>query len=322
LAAPLVLAGSVAEGLQLLDQAERQAESIHNTAIGTAVALCGGNISQALWNPRNAQEWCKRELVKPRTALARNDNVPLQLHYTLVSACISAGELTQARASLAEVDAENKPADLLFFEGEWEVAGKRLTAESERSMTAGNRLGELTVAPDLARAQRFTGERTQAAQVLQRPLEISVAGGNIEFELFARSLLATIAADAGDASEALPHLQRCRQIVARGETWFGLAGGVERAEAVVAAAQGDSVAEEQFKKAIATFQQYCLPWEEADTLQYWGRALFAAGERTRAVEKFDAAIEIYRSHEASQRFIEYVMADKERAQGSNSTHPV
>jgi tetratricopeptide (TPR) repeat protein len=52
------------------------------------------------------------------------------------------------------------------------------------------------------------------------------------------------------------------------------------------------VAEAQFKKAIATFQHYCLPWEEADTLQYWGRALLAAGEQARAIEKFDAAIEI------------------------------
>jgi hypothetical protein len=62
-----------------------------------------------------------------------------------------------------------------------------------------------------------------------------------------------------------------------------------------------------------------LPWEEADTLQYWGRALFAAGERARAIEKFDAAIGKYRSHGVGARFIEYVIADKRRAQGSNST---
>ena len=77
---------------------------------------------------------------------------------------------------------------------------------------------------------------------------------------------------------------------------------VERAEAVVAAAQFKyAPAEDQFKKAIATFQHYCLPWEEADTLQYWGRALLAAGEHARAIEKFDAAIEIYRSHGAGVR---------------------
>jgi tetratricopeptide (TPR) repeat protein len=83
---------------------------------------------------------------------------------------------------------------------------------------------------------------------------------------------------------------------------------------VVAAAQGEyTAAEAHFEKAIATYQRYCLPWEEANTLQYWGRALLAAGERARAIEKFDAAIEIYRSHGAGTRFIEYVMVDKMRA---------
>ena len=61
----------------------------------------------------------------------------------------------------------------------------------------------------------------------------------------------------------------------------------------MAAAQGEySAAETYFEKAIATFGRNCLPWEEADTLQYWGRALLTAGESARAIEKFDAAIEI------------------------------
>jgi hypothetical protein len=47
--------------------------------------------------------------------------------------------------------------------------------------------------------------------------------------------------------------------------------------------------------------------------------LFAAGEHARAIEKFDAAIEIYRCHGAGTRFIEFVMVDKMRAQGSKST---
>jgi len=44
------------------------------------------------------------------------------------------------------------------------------------------------------------------------------------------------------------------------------------------------------------------------------------GKRARAIEKFDAAIEIYRSHGAGVRFNEYVMADKKRAEGSKSPH--
>src|SRR5215471_15230892 len=38
------------------------------------------------------------------------------------------------------------------------------------------------------------------------------------------------------------------------------------------------------EKAIATQLRRCLPWKEADTLQYWGRALLAAGESAHAIE--------------------------------------
>jgi len=320
----LTHSGSVTEGLRLADQARRRADPISETRVGSSVAFCGSRMNRALGNPREAQDWCRRELAKPRTAHAlrkvppyaqpRNDNVPLLLHYTLVRSCIDAGELTEAQAYSAEVNADSKPAVLLFFEGEWELAGKNLAAESDRLRTTGFRREELFLAIDLGRLVRFTGERSNATQFLQRALEISVEGGDILHEMATRSSLATVTAGAGDVGEALPHLKRCREIVGAGENWFGLAGCVERAEAVVAGVQREyAVADTQFEKAIATFQRYCLPWEEADTLQYWGRALHAAGEHERAIEKFDAAIEIYRSHGAGKQFIDYVMADKLRA---------
>jgi hypothetical protein len=139
--------------------------------------------------------------------------------------------------------------------------------------------------------------------------------------LLARVALAVTIAEAVDAPEALPHLQSCRQIVAAGENWFELAGSVERAEAVVSAAQAKhAVADPHFEKASATFQHCRMPWEEANTLQNWGRALLSAGEPARAIEKLDAAIEIYRSHGTGKPFVEYVMVDKMRAQASTSNH--
>jgi len=325
----LVHSGSVTESLRLVEEARRRAELINETAVGSCVAVCGALNYVYLRHPREAQEWCKRELAKPGTARAAvrraspdapAQNFPIILHNFLVNMCIDGGELTKARSYLAEVDAADKPSDLLFFEGEWELAGEQWTAYAERTRTTGNLEGELGVAGALARLHRSTGQRAQAVRVLQRALEIAVDGGDILVELSTRSVLATLAGDTGDAGEALPHLQRSREIVGAGENWFGLAGGVERAEAVVAAAQGENAtAETHFEKAIATFQHYCLPWEEADTLQYWGRALLAVGEHARAIEKFDAAIEIYRSRGAGTQFIEYVMVDRMRAQGSTST---
>ena len=276
--------------------------------IWAAIHIC-------LRNPRGAQEWCKSELAKPRTAnlvfrrvrentTPRDQTTPLIVHQLLVTACAQAGELTQARAYLAEAEATQKPTELLFFEGEWELLEKALAARCDWARTTENRSGELSEAFPLARLCRFAGERVQAVQVLQRALEISVDCGMILFELATRSELAAIVADAGDVGEALLHLQRCRQIVAA-ENWLGLAGQVDCAEATVAAAQREfSKTDGLFEKAIATYQRYSMPWNEADTLQYWGRALLAADDRARAIEKFDAAIEIYRSRGASTRFVE------------------
>jgi hypothetical protein len=55
----------------------------------------------------------------------------------------------------------------LFFEGEWELADKRLIAKLEQSRTTGNRLRELEIVLDLARLHRFTGEHAEAVQFLR-----------------------------------------------------------------------------------------------------------------------------------------------------------
>jgi DNA-binding winged helix-turn-helix (wHTH) protein/tetratricopeptide (TPR) repeat protein len=314
----LISSGSPTEGLQLADQARRRADPIADS--GSGVALVGGINYIKLAAPREALDWSTPELTKPRTARSAIRGNFLQ--FVLTVACREMGELAKARAYLAEAKAEEEPNfAILLYEGQWELAEKALTAFAERTRTSGHRPDQFWGAVFLARLRRFTGEHAQAVQVWKRALDISLDGGDTCMELIPRSALATMTAAAGDTGEALPHLERCRQIVGTGEDWLGLAGHVERADAVVAAAQGEyTAAEAHFEKAIATFQHYRLPWEEADTLQYWGRALLAAGEPARAIEKFDAAIEIYRSHGAGTRLIEYVMVDKMRAQPSISTH--
>ena len=146
----LMESGAVSEGLHLADQARRRAETINHPLVGSTIAWVGGSNYLLLSDPRKTQDWFTSEFAKPRTAHAafqrvapdappRNDNVPLIMHDRLVIACTEMGDLSKARGYLAEVDATNKPAELLFFEGEWELAGKRLTADFERSLMAGNR---------------------------------------------------------------------------------------------------------------------------------------------------------------------------------------
>jgi class 3 adenylate cyclase len=314
----LVASGSVTEGLRLADQARLRAEPINEAMIGSTVAWVGGLHYLRLGDPREAQDWFTSELARPRTARSavRREILLRQMAF----ACIDTGELARAHSFLAQANADNTNSELAFLEGDWESAERTLSVWFERSRATGNRLEEVLSATFLARLRWFSRERAEAQRFLRVALEISVGAGDVLQELIARATLATLAADGGDASEALPHLERCREIVGAGEDWRGLAGGVERAEGAVAAARGEfPLADLHFERAIANFRQFCRPFEEAHALQHWGRALFAADERSRAIEKFDAAIEIYRTRGAGTRFIESVLADKVRTQSSRST---
>jgi non-specific serine/threonine protein kinase len=59
-----------------------------------------------------------------------------------------------------------------------------------------------------------------------------------------------------------------------------------------------------------------VPLEEAETIAYWARALLAAGENEKALEKLDAETGIYRSLDLSERYLERVQADRLRARSA------
>jgi len=121
--------------------------------------------------------------------------------------------------------------------------------------------------------------------------------------------------DVGQPERAAGHLEYCRKILVQEEDWLGRAGAVFRAEGAVAAAQHRfSESDRHFEKAIEIYKQYSLPWDEAETLHYWGKALLKAGQRQGAREKLDAAIKIYRDYGSGPSWIDRVEADRRRAQ--------
>jgi tetratricopeptide (TPR) repeat protein len=132
-----------------------------------------------------------------------------------------------------------------------------------------------------------------------------------------RQELALIYAETGRPEQAHPHLARCREVITGGEDWRGLGGHIARAEATVAAAESRfENAQPLFAKAVEIHHRYQVPFDEAETLHYWGRALLAAGECSAALEKLDAATELYRRHAAGERWLERVQADRLRAQSA------
>jgi class 3 adenylate cyclase len=69
---------------------------------------------------------------------------------------------------------------------------------------------------------------------------------------------------------------------------------------------------------VEVARRHRLPWDEAEALHLWGRALLDAGDRHGAVEKLDQALATYRRIGAGNRWLERVLADKVRVQGTPS----
>jgi tetratricopeptide (TPR) repeat protein len=146
------------------------------------------------------------------------------------------------------------------------------------------------------------GQYSAAETLLLENLAMVTKGPQVIFEMHGRPELALIYADTGRPVQAHPHLARCREVITGAEDWRGLAGHIARAEAAIAAAESHlENAQALFAKAVGIHRRYQVPFDEAETLHYWGRALLAAGDYSAALEKMDAAMKLYLRHGAGGR---------------------
>jgi len=74
----------------------------------------------------------------------------------------------------------------------------------------------------------------------------------------------------------------------------------------------------QFGQSVEICRRYQVPFEEAETLHYWGRALLAAGDRPTALSKLDVAAELYHHHGAGERWLQRIQADRLRVQSAGA----
>jgi tetratricopeptide (TPR) repeat protein len=133
-----------------------------------------------------------------------------------------------------------------------------------------------------------------------------------EYEAHAR--LAILEAGDGRVDEAAKHIGRCEELLDQGNGWRGYRGFVPMASGTLAVAGGRiGEAEARFTEAIEIFNKFSLRFETAETLYMWGRAL-RDGDARRAVEKYDAALEIYTSRGIGQAWIDRALADRRRAE--------
>src|SRR5208282_1035407 len=194
-----------------------------------------------------------------------------------------------------------------------------ITRDLELSQRAGSRNEMGDIAFFLAKIRQIRGDLAEAERLGRIANE--TARQHMPEELKTGSFLGKIYAEMGHPEQAHQHLIRCREIVGNGQDWRGVSGEVACAEAVVAAAEHKyEDAEAQFKKAVLIFRRYHVPFEEAEALHYWGRALNASDEHGRANEKLDEAIEIYHRCGAGERWVERVEAERPLTRSLSPSH--
>ncbi len=238
---------------------------------------------------------------------------------TLIFSLVDAGRLEEAYAEFDNGNGSGRLEPGMIVQlarGEWvELEGD--LSKGERSRQKGNIASAAHALGYGGRAARLRGAPERAEAHLRESL--GLVRENVVHETDVQFQLALTCVDLRQLEAAETALVRLREITSSGEDWLGMAGRLELAEAVVAGALGElDSAEEHFAKAREIYQQYSVPFEEAECLYEWGRTLIEAGPRSRAIEKLDAALAIYRRIGAGTAWLERVLTLKMRAQGSES----
>jgi tetratricopeptide (TPR) repeat protein len=302
--------GRLAEASGLVDEAWHKADRLNDLRGAFEAAWSGGYHLLGLWDPSGGQRWFERELSRPRlTEAAHQRQILMQ---QLAFGHVFRGRLSEAREILSRAPRAVVEGFGRVYLGEIDKADQILDEARKAMRAAGSLDGETVCAYFQSLARSAADDLETAESLVNRVIENSVAGPIVPFELNARSEMALIAVKQGRIEGALEQVKRCREISSSGEDFRGLGGRATLAEAVTLAAQQQfDTAEKKFSAAIGNFKHYDLAWECAQAEHLWGKALLFAGEKPRAVERFDAALEIYRRHGAGPVWIDRVLRDKE-----------
>ncbi len=332
LARHLLFCGRITEALVLLDRARDRADQIvvpqgrpRAAEEGTPLARLRtaqhrSDVLLRLWDPSSAQIWV-REFPGFRVA-----ELPFHsrlLAQELCAALLMAGELGEAASLIARAQKPLLDGMLAFRLGDWDRAQTVWTEGLSRCDKVGARDAASDYRAGLADLHLARNRHASAESLLLQSLAVSLDAPQVQLELHTRASFGRLYAEMDRLDEARVHLARCHEILSEGEDWRGLRGHVERADALVEACGGNlEVATKHFNEAVTIFHRYTLPWEEAETLHLWGRALVRAGKAAHASEKFDTAIDILRRHSAGQCWIDRTVAEQARIEPPAAATPL
>jgi class 3 adenylate cyclase len=309
------------EARELLERARDLNETLDQGPLAFFVASFGSFLDFMRADWAAAQRWTETELATTRLSQA-----PAQRNLILRFLAVSharIGRLAEARSVLQELEDPAAKIALANLDGDWERWERLAQQELELYRANGVEQSEAISLWEVADARYRRGDLEGARESWVEHNSMCIAAGADVNRFSSDVRLSTVLARLGRAAEAGRHLASARRLTENGEDWGGATADADLAEGAINAAKGSlSGAARHFESALELARRYGDRWTEADAFHLWGRALLDAGERRSAVEKLDAALGIYREMDAGTPWLENVLADKLRAQGSSTAHEV
>jgi tetratricopeptide (TPR) repeat protein len=306
----LLVIGRHAEALPLLDRAWKAALLVRDPEQSRHALWLVGQYYMSMRDPREARQMFRLALETPGVSAFQRawDSHFLAFIECFIGNLAEAKKLADRHGIMPQIRSQ-----IAFQAGDFEAARQLQLEHLDFARKTGNKWNECNTLSYCTLLLFTLGDYQGADAALAQTFR-AYGREHTYWEMRTRPQAALLAVELGQYGKAVEHLEICRGILKAGENWRGLAGFVIRAEAVVQAAIGQlEDALEHFQKAVNNFERYSLPWEVADTFHFWGRALLSAGENAGALEKFDAAIDIYRRHGGGQRWIDRVLDSRRRA---------
>src|SRR5262245_49721267 len=167
----------------------------------------------------------ERELAKPRTAHAT-------FHQAVYSTDLHGALALMGRLAEAKLYRwQGTDAGAALYEVRWDEADRQLAAYFDWRANAGARPEAYCYFVHLASTRRLQRKHSLAETQLLEAINLCQDKTLLAIEMLYRPELALLYADMNRHAEAQPHVERCREIMALGEDWRGLAGQAARAGA-------------------------------------------------------------------------------------------
>ncbi|MBW2420818.1 MAG: protein kinase [Deltaproteobacteria bacterium] len=317
----LIALGRFREAREMLESARATNEELDHAALGFFVASFGAYFGYVTSNWHLNQEYTVPELEATRMAQAPAQRDMIQRFHAWGLGHM--GRLSEARALMEELDSASARASLACWNGDWERMERVSQQIVELYRANGVTQTEVLALFDVGLARFCRGDLAGAVETWQEEHAIVSACGAAAIQVYVECHLAIALCQLGRVEEAASYVESSRSILDNGEDWSGTLLFYQTALACLAAAAGRiDEAGSHFEAAVRIAREVEERWGEAQAFHLWGRALLDAGERRAASEKLDAALGVYRDMDAGTPWLEHVLADKLRAQGSSTSHEV